>query len=474
MTKPSWRQGTPDAAPVAGSWWLPRSPDRRTPGELVFDHRGVRLRLYGALRYTLESSPGTPPLHLNEWATHPVVFGQATDRTSYSLFEVHGAPSLFPPELVSIEEYWVSWVAMGKAPTENAFRHLYCSFEDLAEWASAPHLTSVVPIDDRLDTNVSRVTIAKCSIDDATLEVVSSPFGSWDLDQVRLERHARFQLEFPRPLTVREMVSNYVRPLQDLLLLCLERHVQVVELAMMPATDAEGRLAGPQDVFFPAIAPAPLSSRTWVRSPNAPTVLLAADRPVPLGELLGRWFVLWLKYRRAITHLHSSLYAPFMFSETRFGLTFQSLEALHDVDFAMSDLPTKQHRERVERVVTTLAASDLEAEDLDWASRILSSRNDVSLTTKVTRVLEAAGDIGERIVGADPAFARTVAQERAGVSHGGGGHILTPEQRHWYGEALRWVVRARLLGLLLEDEAAAQRRVCERLAFQHAVERLPG
>ena len=87
----------------------------------------------------------------------------------------------------------------------------------------------------------------------------------------------------------------------------------------------------------------------------------------------------------------------------------------------------------------------MEQTTIDWAQRVLTSRNDKPLSTTIEELVGSTGAIGDTVLDAVPDFGSVVAGARTGVSHGGAKKHLDTAERYWYGEVLRWIVRARLL-----------------------------
>jgi hypothetical protein len=74
------------------------------------------------------------------------------------------------------------------------------------------------------------------------------------------------------------------------------------------------------------------------------------------------------------------------------------------------------------------------------------------------------------VLNAAPTFPSTVAGERAGVSHPGGGRSLDGAGRYWHGEVLTWIARTVLLAAAGVNDVDS--RTVARATFQHAVEQL--
>lgn len=126
----------------------------------------------------------------------------------------------------------------------------------------------------------------------------------------------------------------------------------------------------------------------------------------------------------------------------------------------------------MEQVILAARSSGVDEDSVEWAERILRSRNDKPLSKQIHDLVTSTGRIGEEIIKASADFGQIAASARTGVSHGGAAKALDPAERHWHGEVLRWVVRARVLMELGIRKEEIEDRVLGRASFQHAVRNL--
>jgi hypothetical protein len=192
---------------------------------------------------------------------------------------------------------------------------------------------------------------------------------------------------------------------------------------------------------------------------------------VPLDELLTAWYELWEREREAIMHLLAPFHASFMYSQHKFGAAFQAVEALHQKPrFTGGEMDRRSHQERVAAIVRAAQAAGVEDDTVDWAERVLRSRNDKPLTHKIEDVVRSAGACGDAVLKAAPTFPSTIVGERAGVSHPGAERSLDAADRYWHGEVLTWIARTVLLAVAGVHDV--DKRTVARAAFQHALEQL--
>ncbi|MCU0271197.1 MAG: hypothetical protein MUF83_21515 [Acidimicrobiales bacterium] len=317
---------------------------------------------------------------------------------------------------------------------------------------------------------VKPVDLAEAAVPGARVRLVSGVEGSAGDDHVHLSRWTSFAVRPASSAGAQALIAEFVRPLQDLLVFSLGRSVRLTSLRLLPA-DLDDPRIGSCEAFFAAVQPPASPNRTFsdVDNYSSPTILSMRTSSLGLEALIPRWFDLWTTRRDVLTLLLAPLYAPFMFGEHGFASTFQSAELLHDDVLTTRDVSKPEHKHRVNEIVRVLEAGDIDPAAVEWASRVLTSRNDKPLARRIEDLIAATGPVGEAILDADPGIGGSSAAARAGVSHGGAAKVLNPTDRYWYGQVLRWVVRVHLLTELLGDATDAQHVVVERKAFRRAL-----
>jgi hypothetical protein len=169
-----------------------------------------------------------------------------------------------------------------------------------------------------------------------------------------------------------------------------------------------------------------------------------------------------------VTGLCGPYYAPFIYSGHRYASTFQSAEALAHAIFESRQKTRPEHRARVDAVAAALEIAGLGTDNLDWARRVLLSRNDKPLRELMEELIAKADAIGVRLTRVAPRLAEEAAAARALVSHPGSGgpNVI---RRYWIGEALTWLIRAHLLSLLgipMKDVAV---KATQRASFKYVL-----
>lgn len=455
---------------AGGVFWLPDAAARRVPGELVFDADEVRLNLHDSLEAARPSDGEEGADVSPQWRTFDAVHGQLHDDRRATLLDIAGVS--LPGPFDAVHENWTAGYALLGAWTDGAeFGHAMFSFDALLPWADPPGVASQAKSKLLVVVDVTTAELAKTGLPDGTrLRLLAGTHGDWDHAQVRLEQWCAFEAE-GGPLPLRDVMRQWVRPMQDLLIVCLGRPVRLTSLHVRApgAGERDPKMA----VYFAAVQPAAAAAPTAARigDYNAPTLVTGDDPPVPLRELLRRWCAVREAHLDAVTLLCGPFYAPFIYGEHRYASTFQAAEALAKQQFDTKDKPKEEHEARFGAVEALLDQADLDPKTVEWASSVLRSRNDKPLWRLIDELTRASGALGEAVLAGAPRFPQQVARARTGVSHGGA-ESTDALRRHYLGELLTWLLRVRLLEQAGVPTAASAERALAKPRVRRAIEGL--
>jgi len=455
-----------------GRFWLPRQPKRVVHGTVIFGEDGVALNLADSLRGPVPRPDGGFGGSAS-LASEPVIHGRLLDGREVSL---QGARGMSWP-VDGIQESWrADFLFSGGLITGDRFTRVQVVFDCLMPWAAPAGIARGEIGSDDVSVDTRRITVDQAILGDRTkVRLCTGVEGRWDHSRVHLDQWAAFEVTslVRKTKTIRGVLEDWVRPLQDLLVVSLGRPVRIDELAVCPRGQS-GRTPL-VDVACQLIQPRPGNPprAADIGSYTAPTLLTyrdltARDAPVSFAELIPAWFGLHQRLSDVVTGLCGPYYAPFIYSGHRYASTFQSAEALAHGIFDSKEKTRPEHRARVDAVAAALEISGLDTENLGWARRVLLSRNDKPLRQLMEELITGAGQIGVRLTRAAPRLAEEAAAARALVSHPGtGGPSVT--RRYWIGEALTWVVRAHLLsqlGIPMKDVAL---KATQRASFEQVL-----
>lgn len=229
--------------------------------------------------------------------------------------------------------------------------------------------------------------------------------GRWSPD-VNLHQTTTIRVQLAQPLSYRDALHRYVRPVEDLLALCLDRPVSLRRLVGSAPGDCDRDPAA--SIFFlnAGIEPTREPSLSDMVGMGSNTLLWAGDSPMSASELLARWFAGYHKLRPVLVPLLGRHFTTFMYAEHELISTVSAAEALHNQlnTFESKQVPRAEHQQRVRVVLDAATAAGVDAAILDWARRVLASNNEKPLKEVLSDLLDAAGEAGRAILDAEPDF----------------------------------------------------------------------
>lgn len=456
-----------DYATYDGYWWLPENPDHKVAGTLSFDANGLQLLLQGSFIVTDEATALGALADLPEWETMPYIYGETYDgKDLITLMRFQGATTP-QASTINVKNMYVGGVALvGFHSTGDSFVEVQCGYDYLAGWTQPRSLVQAMGENaESITVQFGNQDIAATSIGGTEVRLVAGIAGKTSGDSVHVERIMKFVIRTNEPIAMTEVIDKWVRGLQDFLIVCLGQPVCLTLFYVRTTEDGPWATVCFEAVQAPTKRDVAISS---VVSFTAPTLVALPTCPEPFSELIPRWFEVRAKFGQALTLLLAPYYAPFIFGEHRYASIFQSCESLAKNKFSGREKSKSAHRDRVASIIAAAATAGVDAEDLAWAERILQSRNDKTMTRRISDLLAALGKINGAVLSASPKFAEIAAAARAGVSHPLS-RGMDSASRYWYGDILAWVVRATVLvesGIALEE---IERRVTESAPFRHAL-----
>ena len=452
---------------------MPETTDRVVPGVLTFDEDGVTLVIYGNIH-----PPGTE-IDIPEWRETPVILGRSHEGDKVSVLHAEGAN--FTHERTAQSVYKVGLALRGVHVDRDMFTEAWCEFDCLEAWVGSPSLVDNVLASEQVAVRIDDVEIDHAEIESASVSLIAGTSYELRPHEVRVTQEPAFHIRIPKS-SLHNLLDAWVRPLQDLVTFSLDRSVRLTTFRLKPAglsdADRTTRLLGVSDrfadAFFPAVQARPgrVPTREEIETYTAPTLLTYRTRELPFQELVSNWFALRTEIRDVFVLLTAPYNARFMFDEHRYSSAFQSAELLAKKRIEAKDKTPEEHSARVEAIISTLREANVNSEDVEWAERVLRSRNDKPLRELIAELTRSIGAVGQAIFEASPNFSAIATNARTGVSHPGLQRRLGADGRYWYADALRWIVRARLLmdmGISLDT---VERRVLGRGSFSQMLEEI--
>jgi hypothetical protein len=451
-----------------GRFWLPQRRQRTVHGSLIFDEDGVRLDLDDPLRAP-EVREGGIVSGSPESAEEPAVHGRLRDGREVSLLRVRGWS--MPAD--GMQETWFADFALtGGLISGDAFSQMVVIFDYLMPWVRPPGILRSELFSSSVTVETQQVTLAEAALGDGrTVRLVTGVAGRRADDSVNLDQWCGLEVIGDQPKPVLEVLNEWARPLQDLLVVCTGQPVRLEQVLLRTPEHAPRR--APLKLLFKAAQPAVRANPVVAHldSYDSPTLLTYEASPLPFSTLIGAWFGVCDRLPDAVTLLCGPYYAPFIYGSHRYASIFRSAEALARAVQDTQEKSSKQHRARVEAVTAVLEEAQLEPEITGWAIRVLQGRNDKPLRQLMEELISSAGDMGRELLATAPDLAGLLAAARASVSHPGAEGPGTLA-RYWLGEALIWVLRVRLLAELGVPVSDLSARVTQKTAFQDVLREL--
>ena len=455
-----------------GVFWLPDAPDRVVSGHLRFDGEAFSLATDASLIRTNGPDEDGELFESREWIVVPVVLGRMREIGDATVLNAMGTPN---PRARG--ESWSAAAALlGYHIADPVFSKVFFSFDVLVPWAKPPSLVEW-DSDPRIGTiNLKSVELDRATVGDVTVRLTADWQGQAGGDVLDVRRRCWLRLDVP-PLNLTEVLDQWVRPFQDLLVVLLGRPVRLTDLSVVPHVRQPPEAGHGREttvrVVIGGLVTAPSTAASWasLRNWGAPTMFVREDLPIAFGDLVTGWFEARRSLGEAVTLLCSPFYAPFMYSEHRYAAAFQSAESIARARFPGAERTRQQHRTRVRTIADAARAAAIPEEDIAWAEAVLMSKNNKTLRQLISELVDDAGRLGDKILEHDPDFARTAASARARVSHPGGDD-LSAEKSYWYAEVLLWLVRAGLAVAAGVPTEALAERVLRAGHFSQTVERL--
>ena len=436
-----------------------------TNGSLSFDEEGVRLDLDGPLRGPKvlgQGIVGGSP----EAASEAILHGRLNNGQEITLLHAQGWS-------VPVDEMTETWIAdfalTGGLINDDTFTEMVVIFDDLMTWVDPPGMLRSDLLSSSITVETKGETLDETTLDDErTVLLISGVEGRSSDDSVHLDQWCGVKVTAADPRPVLDVLNEWARPLQDLLVVCIGRPVRLEEI-LLRGPGHDPRRASLK-LFFKAVQPT-ARTRPHINSYDSPTLLTYANSPLPFSTLIAEWFSMHERLSDAITLLCGPYYAPFIYGSHRYASTFQSAEALAIAIYKRKEKNSKDHQERVEAVAAALMEADLDPEIVGWATRVIKGHNEKSLRQLMEELILSAGDTGQQVLESVPKLPDILAAARTSVAHPGGKGPGTLA-RYWLGEALIWILRVRLLAELGVPISDLSARVAEKSAFQDVLREL--
>lgn len=273
---------------------------------------------------------------------YPVVHGQLIDGRFATLVQAETGLSILGPSTL-LAKYCLLGLFVVDDPQVG---HAQIELDWLDSWIDSDlfYNDEASPV---VHIEVGTERLAEISVDEAvTVALASGMFGDAGVRGADLTRRSHFEIDLGKPCEVGELVSNHVRPLQDLLTLCIGRPVRVTDIRIT----VPGQL--PPDVLFECLCPITQAAEeadldlARLQASDSPALMSGAQFIDHFDAPLPAWYAARHKYAGAVVKINAPSNARFMYLENKAAIAVQAVEALHEVQFDSKQLPSSEHEKR--------------------------------------------------------------------------------------------------------------------------------
>jgi ApeA N-terminal domain 1 len=461
-------------------WSRPDAPEERFIGSLSYSKRGIvvtsdepmvagKRKDNGSVEYTL----GT--------VSWPIVHGVADDGRFVTLLEAesqYGFP--YGKHITRAHA-----ALLGDRPVAaDAFREVRMCFDWLTAWLEPPMIYDRGPDDDapQMIVDLELKTVASVDLDGAAIAFMAGTTSHTSRHQISVTRETWVSVVPSEPKTWRQLLDEYVRPLQDFLVVALGRPVQLISLHLAvagppPITDDDLWSAPFHDVKIPLIQrePQDMPGRGELNAYPS-TVLLPTEQFLDQAvEIVRGWYDVNLRNRTAVIRLNAQAYARFNYLGNQSAAVAQAFESLFLGECETKQKTKSEHAERVAKVCKALTEAGLDSEVVSWATAVVQARNDKSFPERFADVIALSGQLGQYLTTKLPNLADQLTTLRHSVSHGSASSDRPSTndpaiQRMYYLKEIgTWIMRTALLEL---SGAAVASKAVENPFVTHAVAQL--
>jgi ApeA N-terminal domain 1 len=402
-----------------GRWWLPEHKGESASGGAltIGGELGGVLRLNGAFPWDpgKRSEPRNQP---GPWYDLAVINGESADGGRITLLKA--AVTRMHTRLggtAQSQQLVAANVIVGEHLEEPnpLFDGVMFELSHLSDWSSTAGHFPVSETGDKehFVVTYSRVPERTAPVPDlGEVALVRDSDYRADSDVYTLRDFTRFEVRLTTPLSMDDLFTNAVAPLQNLL-----------TFAGMTASRPRLVYVTCPDLYLPAleIQAALAVYRTGVDAPAVPQtrdsnpyrwLFGLESSPVPFDKLVMGWFDLSNRLGPIIDLYLSIDYAPPVHMETRFINMCQAAEGYHRAMIAGTALDPELHEELVHTLLEHCPVDQKE-----WLRGILKNSNEPSFKRRIEELVDRAGPAVGPLMKSRPKYAKLMRDHRNTFAH---------------------------------------------------------
>jgi hypothetical protein len=395
-----------------GRWWVPSNPRRRVFGVLQTPpNEDISLTVAGGLEG--ESSDVT-------------ILGRTQDDESVTLLRClplatrgMGAFTHRPQDVAS-QDFFVHEALFGgrfKSDDDARFRFTEVDYANLAEWIGESTV-DLLPRDRDGYQQVIGIKPSKetlVHVGDTEIHFVAGTAENWSPGTATFRSSGGFHLFSESARSLKEWHRQFLGPIGYLISYALGKPCAVTKQSVLrhaPWWTYVKAHKSPPTIRVLRGKPLDSSARTTHR----PLFTLSEDG-VALEEILPRWLRAWPELELPLDLYFATMYAPFMYMETRFLNLVQAAEGYHRARFPQFVDPPEVHEKRLASIFEDIR----DEAHREWLRGQLGEwSNEPRLRSRLRDLLELAKTQGLAMTARDARrFVHDVKTSRDILSHGG-------------------------------------------------------
>lgn len=263
-------------------------------------------------------------------------------------------------------------------PDTASFRCTQVEYPDLPELVGGSVLRILPNADDGLRSSfgveASREMVAQ--VDDTDVRLIAGTGESWGGGKATFQAQGRLYFVSETPRTLDQWDHDFIRPIDYLLSFalskpCLASNQTVIRDASWWAY-AKRRQRPPE---IKVVRGETLGGPD--RESRSLPLFSLSDDGVDFGSMLPGWLGAWARLELPFNIYSATVYAPFMYAETRFLYLVQALEGYHRARFG-GRLSLRKRLQYLVDYCTTQALVFTEPEGTPFVAAVVGARDDLS------------------------------------------------------------------------------------------------
>jgi hypothetical protein len=397
----------------SGKWWLPSNPEHTVSGTLTFSNQdGAELRLIGSLE-AVDTFNTT-------LKTYPIILGLSVDGKLITLNGCMSAGTRMTiPGFIS-QDYRIDLCFIGGHISDESqlrFKRSELQYSRLPDWVytSGFSITKYDNEPHRLEVNYVLPDDIKAITTKGTFSITFTFNLKGDgIEEINLRQSVWLEIEADDEYSFYELMTRYVRPLQNFLSLAATKPNSILGLKVYS-----------KDIFVETLDGSPketslevIFSQTYYEAKPAKLLLVfdmlfnLHDIAEELQGVLESWLRVSEELDTVCNLFFGIQYIPKMYSKQKFLYVVQAIETYHRRRFANNVLPKDAHKARIREILEHTVE-----EHREWLKEQLNYSNEPRLRQRVKEILDMLEDTVSALITDKDAFAKKVVNTRNYYTH---------------------------------------------------------